>query len=54
MKGERAERWRELCAQVAEEQDPHRLMELVREINQSLEDKEECARARERGRAAEG
>jgi hypothetical protein len=36
MKGERGERWRDLCSQAAEEQDPDRLMELVREINALL------------------
>ena len=41
MKGETGERWRKLCEQAAEEQDPNRLMELVREINQLLESKEE-------------
>ena len=41
MNGERGERWRELCSQAAEEQDPHRLMELVRQINRSLGEEEE-------------
>ena len=31
------ERWRELCALAAVEQDPKRLMELVREITRLLE-----------------
>jgi hypothetical protein len=30
----------ELCAQAAKEQDPNKLMELVREINRLLEEKE--------------
>ncbi len=34
------ERWRELCAQAAEEQDPVRLMQLVKEINEQLDEKE--------------
>ena len=40
MRGKTRERWQELCAQAADEQDPERLMELVREINQLLEEKE--------------
>jgi hypothetical protein len=37
MQGENAERWRMLCERAATEQDPTRLMELVREINRLLE-----------------
>ncbi len=40
MKGEKLERWRMLCAQAADEQDPDKLLELVREITQLLEEKE--------------
>jgi hypothetical protein len=40
MKGDTGERWRELCAKAAEEQDPDKLMELVAEISRMLEDKE--------------
>jgi hypothetical protein len=57
MKGERGERWRDLCSQAATEQDPDRLMELIREINELLEEKEQRLkreRAGEKGRAAEG
>lgn len=57
MKGERGERWRDLCSQAAEEQDPDRLMELVREINALLEEKEhrlKRERSGEKGRATEG
>jgi hypothetical protein len=57
MKGERGERWRDLCSQAAEEQDPDRLMELVREINQLLEEKEQRLKREtsgEKGRAAGG
>jgi hypothetical protein len=56
MIGERGERWLQLCAQAAEEQDPDRLMELVDEINQLLVDKEKRLkhqRASEKGSAAE-
>ncbi|HVM92017.1 MAG TPA: hypothetical protein VMT67_04350 [Terriglobales bacterium] len=41
LQGEKRERWMELCAQAATEQDPERLMELVREINALLEEKEQ-------------
>jgi hypothetical protein len=40
MQGEKKERWMELCAQAAVEQDPAKLMELVQEINALLEEKE--------------
>jgi hypothetical protein len=40
MQGEKKERWMELCAQAAIEQDPTKLVELVREINNLLEEKE--------------
>lgn len=35
----RDERWRELCAQAAVEQDPKRLLELVTEITRLLGEK---------------
>jgi hypothetical protein len=41
MKGEIAERWKILCAQAAEEQDSEKLLELVKEINRLLEEKEQ-------------
>jgi hypothetical protein len=34
------ERWKELAEQASQEQDPNKLLELVREINQLLEQKE--------------
>jgi len=37
---ENKERWMELCAQAAKEQDPERLFKLVQEINILLEEKE--------------
>jgi hypothetical protein len=49
MKGEARERWVELCAQAADEQDTDKLIELVREINDLLEEKE--ARLREKLKA---
>jgi hypothetical protein len=41
MEGERGERWHQLCTEAAREQDPDRLMELIRQINVLLEEKEE-------------
>jgi hypothetical protein len=37
---ENKERWMELCAQAVAEQDPAKLMKLVTEINDLLEEKE--------------
>ena len=41
MQGENAERWRELCAQAAVEQDSIKLMQLVTEINRMLLEKDQ-------------
>ncbi len=40
MEGKNAERWRELCVLAAAEQDPDRLLALIREINMLLERKD--------------
>ena len=40
MIGENEERWRKLCEAAAKEQDSERLLDLVRQINQMLADKE--------------
>lgn len=40
MLGKNRERWRELCEQAAVEQDPQRMLELIREINRLLEEKQ--------------
>ena len=40
MKGENKELWQQLCEQVAVEQDPERLMELIHAINRMLGEKE--------------
>jgi hypothetical protein len=45
--GKERERFLELCGLAANEQDPQRLLELVREINNFLEAKEE--RLKQRG-----
>ncbi len=41
MQGKTRERWQDLCAKAAEEQDPVKLMRLISEINQLLEEKEQ-------------
>ncbi len=41
------ERWKKLCEQAAAETDPDRLMELVAEINQLLEEREARMRRRQ-------
>jgi hypothetical protein len=41
MQTENQERWRVLCAQAAVEQDPKKLLELVKEIDAMLATKEE-------------
>ena len=40
MIGETRERWRQLCAQAAVEQDPAKLLELTEEITRLLDEKE--------------
>lgn len=40
MQSQAKERWLDLCAQAAVEQDPRKLLELVTEINHLLEEKE--------------
>jgi len=44
MQGDKAERWRHLCEQAAVEQNPDKLMKLVREITQLLDEKEQRLR----------
>jgi hypothetical protein len=39
MQVENKERWMKVCAQIAEEQDRHALIELVDELNYLLEEK---------------
>ena len=41
MQGKLKEDWMELCEQVAVEQNPARLLELVRELNRMLEEKQQ-------------
>jgi hypothetical protein len=41
MKGQTLERWQQLCALAVEEQDSGKLLEIVKEINRLLEEKEQ-------------
>lgn len=41
MRGETEKRWRELCEQAVAEQDPEKIMKLIGEVNQLLENGEE-------------
>jgi hypothetical protein len=41
MKGQTRELWMTLCEQATEEQDPKRLLELVKQINELLEQREQ-------------
>jgi len=41
MHGETRERWQNLCAKAADEQDPQKLLELVKEITRLLDEKEQ-------------
>jgi hypothetical protein len=52
MKGEKRERWMELCQQAAVEQNSEKLMELVKEINRLLEEKEDRLKKQRSGSAA--
>jgi hypothetical protein len=45
LKGEKKEIWMQLCERAATEQDPDKLMELVKEINRLLEEKERRLKA---------
>ena len=40
MLGENRERWMDLCELAAKEQDPEKLLKLVQQINQMLEEKQ--------------
>jgi len=44
MRGETLEQWRRLCELAAIEQDPERLLTLVKEINRLLDEKEKRLR----------
>ena len=46
MKGEKLEQWKQLCELAAIEQDPERLLALVKEINRLLDEKEKRLRGK--------
>jgi hypothetical protein len=48
------ERWRELCAQAAVEQNPQKLMELIREISRLLDEKQSQSRPERKETSREG
>jgi len=50
VQGETRDRWLVLCEQAATEQDPYKLMELIREINCLLEEKEQRLREQRAGK----
>jgi len=47
--GENEDRWRKRCEAAAKEQDSERLLELVRQINQMLDDKERRLKGQAKG-----
>ncbi len=49
MQGEKRETWERLCQMAADEQDPHRLMELIEQINTLLEEKEKRLQQQRQG-----
>jgi hypothetical protein len=52
LKGEKRERWMHLCEQAANEQDPEKLMVLIREIDALLQEKENRLRRQPETKAA--
>jgi hypothetical protein len=51
---EKTERWFELCQQAAVEQDPQKLLALIKEINDLLEAKEARLQGQRKGSPATG
>ena len=49
MQGQNQERWRELCARAAVEQDAEKLLELTEEIIRLLQEKDDRLRHRNQG-----
>ena len=49
MIGENEERWRKLCEAAAKEQDSERMLDLVRQINQMLDEKERRLKGQPQG-----
>ena len=50
MKGEKREYWMQLCEQAANEQDPDKLMELIRQIDALLQEKEDRLKRQAQGK----
>ena len=46
MRGEKLEQWKQLCELAAIEEDPERLLALVKEINRLLDEKENRLRGK--------
>jgi hypothetical protein len=42
VQGKKKEVWKQLCEQAAAEQDPDKLLELVKQIDRMLDEKETC------------
>jgi hypothetical protein len=49
MNGENKEQWMRLCELASKEQDPDRLMDLVREITRLLEEREQAVKGKRSG-----
>ena len=54
MQGPNKERWYLLCQQAAVEQDPDKMLELIKEINDLLEEKEKRLEAKRSTKADSG
>jgi hypothetical protein len=54
LKGEKKEIWMHLCEQAVVEQDPEKLMDLIKQINQLLEEKERRLKSDSKGRDRDG
>lgn len=52
MSSENKQEWMRLCELASKEQDPEKLMELVREITRLLEERETALKAKNRGSAS--
>jgi len=54
MQGENLEQWQKLCQEAAGERDPERLMELIREIDRMLSEKERRLKSASANTKSEG
>ena len=53
MRGKTKELWEQFCEQAAVEQDPEKLIQLVKEINRMLEERETSLKRREEKKSNE-